>query len=583
MEASVMTELQGGADTAATQAGRQFWCQPVVLGAAAGWLNAVAYGFRFDRDNQWFELARVNWLRNPTLYPGDPITQAFARHATVFWPVVAALGRWASLEHVLFGFFLLTKALFFIALDRLLRLYVPGWRMRGLLLGVCALSPVLNDLTPLGHSDILNAVQTHTSLAMALSLWAMVWLLEGRWVAAAMLAAATIYLHALFFLYMLAAFAALAVLDWRERRRGIVIAGLLGAALALPWVAWNAALERTGFPSGYVEALAAFYPFHFSLRAHEPYELAEAGGLVVAAAVAAWWVHERRWQELRRMVWLAAGFFLPVAVGVVCALTWMPPSLARLQLLRADSFFELSALVLLGAVGARLLGESPDRIDITTSALGVVALLVPLGGSLSLLWAFLALAVWERLRPQRRRGLATPQQRIRIFTAAGLMAVGCFVPAWLSMGTPWRWQRLWNPVIPMSQEEADWRAVQLWARAHTPIRARFLVPLFPCGFRVFSERVSWGEWEDGCISYFWPLFAPEYLQRLRLLGLPAGCWWHPWQMEQHFRRLSWPELVRLARTAGLDYIVAFRAMNLPARPVYVNAHFAVYAVTDERH
>jgi hypothetical protein len=578
VEASVMTELQGSADTAATQAGRQFWCQPVVLGAAAGWLNAVAYGFRFDRDNQWFELARVNWLRNPTLYPGDPITQAFARHATVFWPVVAALGRWASLEHVLFGFFLLTKALFFIALDRLLRLYVPGWRMRGLLLGVCALSPVLNDLTPLGHSDILNAVQTHTSLAMALSLWAMVWLLEGRWVAAAMLAAATIYLHALFFLYMLAAFAALAVLDWRERRRGIVIAGLLGAALALPWVAWNAALERTGFPAGYVEALAAFYPFHFSLRAHEPYELAEAGGLVAAWGVALGIIRSKRWLDLERLAWLAGAFLLPIGTGVLLALTDLPPALARLQLLRSDSFFDLLVLVLLGCLGSRWLTGSVHPSNRADQTFGLVGVLLPLGGELALLWAWVPLALWA-LRGQPGGRLVTTNKRWRWAVPVALMlALASFVPAWADLGAPVALQRLWNPAVPPMAEEQDWIELQLWAREHTPTRARFLVPLFPCGFRVFSERVSWGEWEDGCVSFFWPPFAPQYLERMRLLGLPTGCWLHPRQMEQHFRQLGWPELVRIAHTAGLDYVVAFRDMNLPVRPVHANAHFALYAV-----
>ncbi len=578
MGRAVTADLQSGSRAAPVRAGRPPWWQSVAPAITAAWLNAVAYGFRFDRDNQWFELARVNWLRDPTLYPGDPITQAFARHATVFWPLVAALGRWASLEHVLFGFFLLTKGLFFLALDRLLRPCVPGWRMRGLVLGVCALSPVLNDLTPLGHSDILNAVQTHTSLAMALSLWALVWLLEKRWVAAAILAAGTIYLHALCFLYMLAAFAVLAVRDWRERSRVIIVAGLLGAALALPWVVWNAALERTGFPTGYVEALAAFYPFHFSLRAHEAYELAEAAGLVVAWVVAVWAIRSRKWLDLSRLAWLAGAFLLPLGTGVVLALTDLPPALARLQLLRADSFFDLLVLVLLACLGVRWLTGSVRPPGLADQTFGLLGVLLPLGGELALLWAWLPLGLWRLLRQPGRRLETTNQRRRWALPVVLILALASFAPAWADLGAPVRLQMLWNPIVPPTAEQRDWIELQLWARDHTAASARFLVPLFPCGFRVFSQRVSWGEWEDGCISYFWPPFAPQYLERMRLLGLPAGCWLHPWQMEQHFRQLGWPELVRIAHTAGLDYVVAFRDMNLPARPVYANAHFALYEV-----
>jgi hypothetical protein len=70
-----------------------------LLGAS---LNIAAYGFRYPLGGDYdFQLPLLNWIRNPALYPGDPIREAYARFPTLFWPVVAALSKLFSTEHVL--------------------------------------------------------------------------------------------------------------------------------------------------------------------------------------------------------------------------------------------------------------------------------------------------------------------------------------------------------------------------------------------------------------------------------------------------------------------------------------------------
>src|SRR5215831_14575420 len=83
------------------------------------YLNIVAFGFAYGVDNQKFMLAMVNWLKNPALYPNDPITEGFARFPTFFWPAVAYASTWVDTQLVLFLAFLVTKGLFFGALTRL--------------------------------------------------------------------------------------------------------------------------------------------------------------------------------------------------------------------------------------------------------------------------------------------------------------------------------------------------------------------------------------------------------------------------------------------------------------------------------
>ena len=61
-----------------------------LLGAA---LNILGCGFLYGQDNHNFELAMLNWLRDPTLYPGDAILGGFIRYPGIFWKAVALVPR----------------------------------------------------------------------------------------------------------------------------------------------------------------------------------------------------------------------------------------------------------------------------------------------------------------------------------------------------------------------------------------------------------------------------------------------------------------------------------------------------------
>ena len=103
----------------------------------------------------------VNWLRNPSLYPNDPITEGFARFPTFFWQAVAYASMWVDTQFVVFLAFILTKVLFFLALTRFVATAIQDYRLVACI--VFARCPVaLNNGTPLSNSDVLYSVQTHT-------------------------------------------------------------------------------------------------------------------------------------------------------------------------------------------------------------------------------------------------------------------------------------------------------------------------------------------------------------------------------------------------------------------------------------
>lgn len=599
----------------------------LLLAFAGAYMNVVVYGFSYGAGDHEFELPLLNWLRDSNLYPLDPIRDAFARFPSIYWPGVAYLSHWMSPERAAFLLLLLTKMLFFLALARIVETRVKDSRLAACVVLSVALSPFLNDQTPLGASTILHAVQTHATLAVALLLWVGCLLLEERWTTATALGALTIYLDALYFVFMLFAFAAFAVFDWRRRRAEILVAGLLGATISLPWLFLFRGVTYKQFPNGYVEALLAFYPFLLTLRGHEVYELVSGAGLVLAAALmcAVAWKYNR-YRDTRFEV-LTASFILPVFLGAVLGEFHLTSMVARLQLLRADSFLLLYSILFVQIYGANLL-HSPAKGPAIAFFLGATAILMPLSDSVGLLWLiFIGMALWadpeEHFERLVRGVVSLPSVRL---IGSGLLLAG-MVAAWLKR-EEWSFTvvialailmacfyvadernkarstrqaevtvlvtavaiflltmsrvpaipRLWNPVIAPTAEESNWRAVQVWAKANTARDAMFLVPTYPGGFRAFSERSSWGEWRDGQAMYHYPPFESEYRKRMMAVGYSWGKWNGTEAITETYRHLSWERLSAIAHQNHLSYVIQFRDVVYPATPVFANQDFSVYKV-----
>jgi hypothetical protein len=600
----------------------------LLLAFAGAYLNSVVFGFSYGASNHEFELPLVNWLRDPSLYPQDPIRDAFARFPTIFWPGVAYLSHWLSPEKVVFLFFLLTKMLFFLALARIVEARVKDRCLAACIVFSVALSPFLNDQTPLGASTVLDAVQTHTTLAVALLMWVGCLLLEERWIPAAVLCALTVYLDALYFEFMLFAFSAFAMFDWRRRRAPILIAGLLGAAISLPWIFLFRGVTYKDFSNGYVEALLAFYPFHLNLRSHDAYELVSGAGLVLAAALMG--VVARKSSQYRdfRFEVLTASFILPVFLGAVFGEFHLTPMLARLQLLRADSFLLLYSILLVQVYGANLL-RSPAKGPATTFFLGATAMLLPLSESVGLLWlVFIGMVLWADPDKHFERFLRRMASLLLVRTIGLVLLLGGIVAACLKQHAEWSSTvvitlaillvsflisdnrnaalatrpdrvaavmsgavfllltlsrapvipRLWNPMIPLTALESNWRAMQEWAKANTPQDAMFLVPTYPGGFRAFSERSSWGEWKDGQAMYLYPLFEDEYRKRMMAVGYSWGKWNGTEDITARYKQLPWSQLLAIARQNHLVYIIQFRDVANPATPIFANQDYSVYKV-----
>lgn len=547
------------------------------------YLNAAAYGFRYPLGGDYdFQLPLLNWLRNPALYPGDPIRDAYARFPTVFWPVVAALSNWLGTEQVLFGFFVLTKLVFFLALSWLVAVAVREQVLATCVVAALSLSPLLSASMPFGAGRVLVDVQTHASLGTAMLFLAGVLLVLGRWYTAVVVAALSVYIDALPFLHTVPAFALFAFLDWRWQKRRVCIAGALGIAICLPWLLLSRHALAASFPSNYLQGLLLFFPFHSTVRWTPAATLLNGVAILVAAGWMSCVARENGITRLDRLERLVASYFVVVLTGVVLGLIGLTPQVARLCLPRADAFLIPYAIVLVQGYGANLICQDFARYPVRDFLLEVSSILLPLSIHL-MVPALFVLFIFRLVPRQQGEGL--------LYRAGG--------PGWHRHLTVQPWPAVVcgtalvlaaTHIIPSvdslrhfvrrpTPEQQGCQEVQQWARINTPLSAKFLVPPL-CGFRSLSERSSWGEWKDGTAAFHYPPFADVFLQRESELGItPGNRWPDPGFMQENYKHQSWDHLQAIAVQNHLSYVVQFREIPYPAEPVFTNRWYAVYPIT----
>lgn len=604
--------------------------QEILLALLATYLHLVAFPFYYGVGQHEFQLPMVAWFRDPSLFPGDPMRNAFANYPSIFWHLVAWLTRWFPVEAILFTGLFVSHFLVFWAVTRIVSRCVSQGRFVAVVVIAVGLSPLLVTPTPFGGGGgIVGGLMTHTSFAGALSLWAGAFLLEGRWIRASMLLGLVIHTHLLLGVYLGFAFLVFLWPDWRERRGSIFAAGGILLLFGLAWLYVARRALGVEYPEGYVDALLIHYPYHLVLSTRSVYDLLR--GLFVLAGIGAivGLMHWRQAVREPRLELLVASMLIPILLGVFVGEFFRVPHLLLLQLLRADTFLFFFGVLLVQIYGARLLTRLWNEAPAAGVLAGIPAILFPLGEGRALP-AFLILTTlvaadrrnrFDRLCRWLARFRLLTRLALTIFVVAGaalflwrgslqpdrlviLLAVvsGPLVHILDASPYPIRARRLavagsatvlacsvvllvgnvclfWRPVRPLTPEEAAWREVQLWAKENTPKDTVFLVPPFPGGFRVFSQRSCWVSWRDGDIFWLYPPYTSEWRRRISALGLPQSIGHVDMEaITAAYHNLPWERLREIARDNNLLYIIQYADVRYEAVPVFSNEKFSVYPV-----
>jgi len=558
-----------------------------VLLALASTFLAGTPGYRFGDSNHGITVPILKRLMDPSLYPGDPMVATAERFPTVFYRALAAVLPGA--DQVPAAFFVL----YIVSIAATLAgAYRIGRWAGGPAAGVLCLLIAFPVRIGLAGEALYRVAFSHSHLASALTIWAIVWFLEGRRLLPLLVLSVGAYNHLLYSLYALIPMVLVVLFEARERGKPATARLLAAAALPLlPLLAWSVA-RGTPMTPEWLDLLRLRSSHHSFPSAFGP-DLPEAAALLALAMLAAsrMALHHRRLLAL-----FTAGVALQFVLGSV--FTELFPLKAVLQFQPHRSWRFLALLLRAAAAAGVVVGYRAGGISrVASVATGVVLAipglepLLPIAVVLQAAWghprpatwarlaaAFVLLAVtgWNSREPSiayvtellpRATGdlaLACAAAAIAVFAVrevpphwrtAALAAAALLVAGWLGPRAYRFHQARW--------ESGSWRAVQDWVRSHTPQSAVILTPPREAGFRVFSERTIVGEWKDGTQQYFDDAFVREWGARMEALG-------------EDYSPLTEAQLVELAGRYGATYIVMPRRPRKALPEVYHNPSWVVY-------
>jgi hypothetical protein len=564
-------------------------------GATLALLVALAgidlVGYRFGDSNQGITVPILKRFMDPSLYKWDVMVATGERFPTIFYATLAALlpGK-ESIPAAFFALYVFSIAAALAGVYRIGRWC--GGPEAGLIALLIAI-PVRNGIA----NESLYRVQfSHSHLASALVIWAMVLFLEGRRLLPLLMLSLGAYLHVLYSVYVLVPCLLVLLMEARQVGRRATLVRMAAAVVPLlPFVAWTLA-HRTPMTAEWLELLR-LRSSHHSFPSYFGETLA-AGAFLIALGTLTLSRLPRDKRAVLAMFFL--GFALLFVFGTV--FTEVVPVKAVLQF-QPHRCWRFLMLLLYGLAAAGVVaGWRAGGLPRVAAALTFVILvnpqlepLLPLavfaqaafGGPSPAPWArLLAVAILAALAGWDAPHLALawdeyPVDALTSPTVLGAFALGVLVLIGREMSPA---QRRWAAVAAAAAtvfwlgpcayarkrakwETGPWREVQDWVRLNTPKDAILVTPPQEAGFRVFSERTVVGEWKDGTQQYFDADFANEWAARMQALG-PEG-----------YVKLDDEQLALIARRFNASYVVLpLRRRHPGLEELYRNGHYGVYGV-----
>ena len=541
---------------------------------AARLLAYPLYGYAIGMHNHSIQIPLVRHLQNPALYPSDRYVATLDNYASYFWPAIAWLTQYVSMDATFAVGHFLAELLLLGGVFALASATFPEtpWAPYAALWSVLWANPHI------GGESIHWFYFTHTQVAAAAAIWCLALAARGAWNGAFLLAGLVFNIHAMEAVYIGAMLGFATLTEPRLMARRLLAGGLVAALAASPGLYWLVSAGALGSPQDLAALLRAFFPEHFFVSAFTAAQWKMSAGVATVLAIAAAGVE--RTSGAKRLLAMIAGALVLLVFGAVAAEVRPTPSLLKLHVLRVIPTLIVVTLVLASGWLASLVQRRDQPLSAIAFLLIVVT--VPLGIGLDTfdldsplhravgVMAGAAGIVSLLLLLARRTTLG-----VSVALAAFAIAFACILP--------------YREIAPLQGEAKrnDWVAAQHWARANTSIDARFFTPPMVHGFRTFSERSVAAEWLDGSAT----MFDAEYANYWRAWYLDMGGEFADVYDRRIWDRLgavyaerSLADLMLLARKYDADYMVVPRGRldtNPDSTPLYRNASYAVISLPPE--
>ncbi|MFA6320291.1 MAG: DUF6798 domain-containing protein [Candidatus Omnitrophota bacterium] len=610
-------------------------------------LSAFVYGYEYGiTPNHIQSLPFIAKIHDPSLFPNDYFVNTLSRFPSVYTYIMAYLSNWINLEMLhLVLYFVFKFALFIFAYQ--LACFLFRSRRTGIItMFLFAFSPLINAYGLLGHDPFMKTSFYQTSAVSPLALAAILMFLRKKYMTAYTILACIYYINALIGNFLIILFIAASGYEYMRKRnfaefKYIMRPALFFAALMIPGIVWlthlnitNPAHAAANFPL-YLKLWYTGHYFPSFFTAHQWYHFA----VICIFFIIFFRKGFGRCSEKDTVRVFIYTLFAMWLFAALCAEILPVRSFILLQFLRSDVFFIVLGIIFAADyIRSLLYGKSlrsiaigglmvlaltefsqPSYIEFILIALLLTEFELPIKnflrkatqdpeGLFNLLWFFFTLAIVAFSAVPILLHKASPKMSCFLFFAVMLMVSG-------DKKAPQRFKNLVAALVlaaavfayihiieyravsmnfsnMLTESDADWKKVQLWARDNTPVSSVFIAPLNMNGFRVFSNRSVFFDWVDGAAMHWSAGFEYEWAQRLSRLGMGEGLTKDRAGLicgmgaanEKPIHRLIYENLTEndfrhIAEECGAGYVVEYVTRPLNFKTVYENATFRIYRIS----
>jgi hypothetical protein len=529
----------------------------------------------------------VHWLRDPSLYPTDPIRETLPYYAFAVWKLIALLPQTVPLDVLGLILWAATRALLLYAAARLAKSLAP----ENALAPFAAMAMFsLTPLSQIGTGTIMSKHFEQTSAAIPFILLCVGdWLRKQYW-RSGMWLGLVVNLTIVYGSYLVVYLFACGLLvplyraEWRRWLSGMGIAGVIAipAFVLLVTRPHSAGIDvETLYMINRIRSPHHLFPLSFEGWRWLAFFLSLALSLLLIAYVRR---NHPVWAEIGAswtvacLCFVCISFLAAYGVRSYWLLTW---STAR------------ATDVWICLIGVLLITISSTWLESSMIRPGYAPILIVSIWVLTVVW-------WGVVN--------RPKLLVGLMVITSLAVVAC---RWV-MGKS-KWQKFVYIIISQNMfvllllivtmliashdrlsllpsarmfHHARIYHVASWCKQYTPKEAVFLIPLDESEdwsmFRVLAQRGVFTTWKDGTHILFAPQYAPHWIQRIEAIGFylqrsqPASL--KPATLRSLYLALSDADVVRIASRFRVDYWIV--PHNKPSRfpVVYQDNHWKVLIV-----
>jgi hypothetical protein len=544
-------------------------------------LSIAATGYALN--DLFVYLPLTAYLRNPSLFPGDPLIQHLLRMPYPLYRAYALIYN----QQALFAVFVVMRLLTVVALY-MLALQIARDRLAAALgLSLIVFTP--GTFGTLGLTQVLVGEPVQYALATPICLFALCALLAGRWAAAFLLAGAAFNLQPILGAVTLALLSGDLIVNQVARlhrttlRQAAAYLGL-GALASTPGLLM-AALGPTADlgknPTEYLAMVrfgAYFHVLPSTFSSREYFTTALVLGYLFLG------LRDRAIEPVRPTLLVWAGtIFVFCAIGTIFSEVIPIGLILKAMPFRSSLFLKVLGLICCAVYLRRCIGRGTwwrwlvaflavvGMLTYEELAIGALAVLLVAETLSALPVSRAALAPRLSARLVDFEGLSSPVQRYwsRLLVSVPAVLIVLTVPGR-------------SPVVSMPGvgPATDQEALAAWARTFTAGDAVFITPPDDgfAGFAVLAERSTLGDVKQAGQALFDPDFGRGLLSRLSDLGcnVPAG----PWCSNNTYATFDAERFRSLSVRYGACYVVTRIGQEVDLPAVYRNDSFRVYGVCE---